>query len=132
MSPGNGSRTRHKGTTAVILVLIAVTGCGVPFAAPAPPPQTLTYVVTGSPADVTYGPAGSDLTGSVPMQLTKPLGSPVYYAVTAQLQGNGTVYCEIDVDGTAVSHAIASGGYQVARCEIIQAAGGWANANGAS
>lgn len=94
-------------------------------------PQTVTYDVTGSPADVTYGPAGSDLSGSVPMHVTKPLGSPAYYAVSAQLQGGGTVSCEIKVDGTVISSATASGGYNIASCEISQdpLSGNWQDTN---
>jgi hypothetical protein len=94
--------------------------------------QTVTYVVTGSPADVTYGPAGSSLSGSVPLRVTKPLGTPAYYSVQAQLQGSGSVSCEIDVDGKAVSRGTASGGYQIASCEIVQDpfSGQWQDANG--
>jgi hypothetical protein len=93
--------------------------------------QTVTYIVTGSPADVTYGPAGSDLSGSVPMHLTKPLGSPMYYAISAQLQGGGTVSCKIEVDGKVISQATASGGYNIASCEISQdpLSGNWQDTN---
>jgi hypothetical protein len=107
-----------------------------PAAAPAqaPPPasQTVTYVVTGSAADVTYGPAGSSLTGTVPMRLTKPLGTPLYYSVQAQLQGAGSVSCQILVDGTAISSSTATGGYNIAQCEIGQdpLSGQWQDDNG--
>lgn len=96
------------------------------------PAQTVTYVVTGSAADVTYGPAGSSLSGTVPLHVTKPLGTPAYYSVDAQLQGGGSVSCEIDVDGKAVSKGTASGGYQIASCEIVQDpfSGQWQDANG--
>ena len=70
----------------------------------------MTYVVNGSPADVTYGPAGSDLSGSVPMRVTQPLGTPDYYAISAQLQGGGTVSCQILVDGKVTASSTASGG----------------------
>jgi hypothetical protein len=54
--------------------------------------DTIEFVVTGSFADVTYGPAGSDLTGSVPMDVRQKIPSavPVYYAISAQLQGGGS------------------------------------------
>ena len=55
---------------------------------------TITYAVTGSPADVTYGPAGSDFSGSVPMTETGSLASPAYYFINAQLQGEGEVTCQ--------------------------------------
>lgn len=94
-------------------------------------PQTVTYVVTGSDADVTYGPAGSDLSGSVPMHLTRPLGSPLYYSVTAQLQGGGSVSCKLEIDGRLISQSTASGGYNIADCEIDQNpfTGGWEDTN---
>jgi hypothetical protein len=83
--------------------------------------QTVTYVVTGtSGAQVTYGPAGSNFTGSVPMSDTQPLGSPSYYAINAQLQGYGEVSCKLEVDGVTISSATASGGYNIADCEIGQ------------
>ena len=92
----------------------------------------MTYVVTGSAADVTYGPSGSDYSGSVPMHVSKPLGTPAYYAINAQLQGDGTVSCKIEVDGKVVSQGTASGAYQIASCEIVQDAfsGAWQDANG--
>jgi hypothetical protein len=70
----------------------------------------VTYVVNGSPADVTYGPAGSDLSGSVPMRVTQPLSTPDYYAISAQLQGGGTVSCQILVDGKVTASSTAGGG----------------------
>jgi hypothetical protein len=94
--------------------------------------QTVTYVVTGtSGAQVTYGPAGSDLSGTVPMSVAQPLGNPSYYAINAQLQGYGDVSCMLEVDGVTISSATASGGYNIADCEIGQDAstGSWENDN---
>jgi hypothetical protein len=54
------------------------------------------------------------------MHVTAPLGSPTYYAINAQLQGYGTVTCVIEVDGVPLSTATASGGYNIADCEIGQ------------
>jgi hypothetical protein len=101
-------------------------------ASSAPPQkQTVTYVVNGSPADVTYGPAGSDLSGSVPMRVTQPLGTPDYYAISAQLQGGGTVSCQILVDSKVTASSTASGGYNIADCEISQDpfSGNWGDTN---
>ena len=97
----------------------------------APPADTVTYIVSGDYAQVTYGPAGSDDQGSVPMNVTQPLGDPIYYAINAQLQGGGTVSCEIEVDGQVISQASASGGYNIASCEISQdpITGDWQNTN---
>jgi hypothetical protein len=114
------------------------TGTPQPSSSPKPTPtrapkmQTVTYVVNGSAADVTYGPAGSDLQGTVPMSVTDSLGSPAYYAITAQLQGEGAVSCAIEVNGETISSASATGGYNIASCEISQdpLSGQWANTNG--
>lgn len=98
-----------------------------------PQNHTVTYVVTGSSADVTYGTAGSDLSGSVPMHVTKniPDKAPIYYSINAQLQGDGTVSCKIEVDGKVISQSTASGGYNIADCEIGQdpLSGDWQDMN---
>ena len=96
--------------------------------------QTVTYVVSGSDADVTYGPDGSDDQGAVPMSITQPLGSPEYYAINAQLNGGGSVSCKIEVDGVTIASASASGGYNIADCEIDpnSASGSWENTNSAA
>jgi hypothetical protein len=93
--------------------------------------QTVTYEVSGSTADVTYGPAGSTLSGQVPMKVTAKLGSPSYYSVTAQLQGDGSVTVKILVDGTVISSGTATGGYNIATAEISQdpLSGQWTDTN---
>lgn len=96
---------------------------------------TVTYVVTGSGADVTYGPEGSENSGSVPMRKTVaiPASPPGYYAVSAQLQGGGSVTCEILVSGKVISKSAANGSYNIADCEIVQdpITGAWQDANSA-
>jgi hypothetical protein len=89
-------------------------------------PSTVEFIVSGSPADVTYGPSGSSLSGSVPLDVSGQIPSPVpaYYAVNAQLQGGGEVSCEIRVDGVVISTARATGGYNIAICEISQGPSG--------
>lgn len=69
---------------------------------------------------MTYGPAGSDLNGNDPMRVIAPLGDPEYYAINAQLQGGGTVTCVIKVGGVPLSTSTATGGYNIADCEIGQ------------
>lgn len=94
--------------------------------------HAITYRVTGSPAYVTYGPAGSDLSGAVPMEKTvaQPGRAPNYYAVSAQLKGSGSVTCWILVDGKVVSSSVARGSYNPAVCEIVpDFTGGWKDAN---
>jgi hypothetical protein len=85
------------------------------------PGQTVTYIVRGTAGtQVTYGPAGSDFNGSVPMKVTERLGDPEYYAINAQLQGGGSMSCSIEVDGIPLSTASASGSYNIADCGIGQ------------
>jgi hypothetical protein len=95
-------------------------------------PSTVEFIVSGSPADVTYGPSGSSLSGSVPLDMAGQIPSPVpaFYAINAQLQGGGSVSCEIKVDGKVISAALATGGYHIAICEISQGpSGDWENDN---
>jgi hypothetical protein len=94
--------------------------------------STVEFIVSGSPADVTYGPSGSSLSGNVPLDVSGniPSPAPAYYAVNAQLQGAGSVSCEIRVDGEVISTAVATGGYHIAICEISpDFSGGWENDN---
>lgn len=83
---------------------------------------TVTYVVTGTRggADVTFGPAGSSLSGRVPMRVTKRLGHADYYSIQAQLNGGGKVTVEIIVGGKVISKGTATGGYNIASAEIVQ------------
>jgi hypothetical protein len=100
-------------------------------AKPKPPPDTVEYIVTGSRAEVTYGPAGSSLSGHSPMTVKKPLGHPTFYSVTAQLSGSGKVTCKIEIKGKVISQATATGSYNLAMCEVMQdpMGDGWIDAN---
>lgn len=93
--------------------------------------QTVTYVVTGSPASVTYGPAGSSLNGQVPMSITRTLRNPQFYSIDAQLNGGGAVTCRLLVNGKVISRASATGAYNIASCEISQdpLSGQWSDTN---
>lgn len=104
------------------------------------PAYTVTYIVTGNaPAgyidpSIDYGPAGSDFTGSVPMNVSDPIPSspPSYYAIDVQLSdAGGSVTCELQVDGVTVSQSSAQGADQIANCEIGQdpITGAWENDN---
>jgi len=66
-------------------------------------------VVTGTSANVTYSPAGSSHAGKVPMHITGKLHNAVFYSITAQLNGSGTVRCKILVDHKVISSAAARG-----------------------
>lgn len=111
-------------TVPAAAVIVAVAVSYHPSGAAGAGNGTVTYVVTGSPADVTYGPAGSDIATGSPMAVTRKLSHPAYYAVTAQLRGSGAVRCQIQVNGQVVARGQASGGYGIARCEISQDTGG--------
>lgn len=104
-----------------------------PASAAAAVPSTVTYEVTGSAADVTYGAQGSSLTGHVPMKVTGKLEHADDYSIDAQLDGGGAVHCRILVDGKLVSAATATGSYNIASCEIVQdpLSGKWEDANSA-
>lgn len=87
----------------------------------APAAQTVTYSVTGAAdADVQYGPAGSSTQGHTPMDVTQPLDKAAFYSISTQLNGTGTVTCQIKVDGKVISQATATGSYNIASCEIVQ------------
>jgi len=84
-------------------------------------PQQVTYVATGSSANVTYGPSGSGYQGSVPLTVTRALvGNPQFYSISAQLKAGGTVTCQLKVDGVTIVSATASGTNSVASCAMDQ------------
>ena len=83
-------------------------------------PQQVTYVATGSSANVTYGPSGSGYQGSVPLAVSRPLGNPQLYSISAQLKAGGTVTCQLKVDGVTIASATASGTNSVANCAMDQ------------
>jgi hypothetical protein len=82
---------------------------------------------------VTYGPSGSDIQGPVPLDISEhiPASPPIDYAITAQLNGGGTVGCAIKIGGRVISSGTASGSYNIAMCEAVQDPinGGWQDAN---
>lgn len=83
------------------------------------PRPILTYRVTGTPgARVTYGPAGTYLTGRAPLQVTARLGSPLYYFITAQLPRRGLVECEILIGAKVMAKSVATGRHNLASCQI--------------
>jgi len=88
------------------------------------PASTVTFVTTGSPADVTWGDAGSSAKGAVPMRETIPIGNPLYYSLNVQLNGDGSASCQILIGGTVISQATATGGYTIARCQVSKDASG--------
>jgi len=93
-------------------------------------PQKVTYVVTGSGANVTYGPAGTDYTGTAPMSVSRTLGQPQFYSINAQLTSDGTVTCKLQVDGVTIATGSASGISKVASCQMEQGFNGsWENIN---
>ena len=97
------------------------------------PRPILTYRVTGTAgARVTYGPAGTYLTGRAPLQVTARLGNPLYYFITAQLAGRGSVECEILIGTKVMAESGASGRHNLASCQISRdpLSGKWQHAGG--
>ena len=83
------------------------------------PQPVLTYLVTGTPgARVTYGPAGTYLTGRAPLQVVTRLGNPLYYFISAELPGKGSVECEILIGTTVMNKSVATGRHSLASCQI--------------
>jgi hypothetical protein len=67
---------------------------------------------------VTYGPAGTYLTGRAPLQVTARLGNPLYYFITAQLPRRGSVECEILIGTKVMAKSVAAGRHNLASCQI--------------
>jgi hypothetical protein len=104
-----------------------------PRSARSGPRPILTYRVTGTPgARVTYGPAGTYLTGRAPLQVTARLGNPLYYFVTAELPGKGSVECEILIGTKVMAKSAAAGRRSLASCQISRdpLSGKWQDADG--
>jgi hypothetical protein len=97
------------------------------------PALVVTFTVTGTAPDgltITYGSNSANDQGgtSLPWSTTMPLGGSgvEYYYIDAQLSGAGTVSCSIAVKGKVIGTGSASGGYNIADCEITQGLfGGW-------
>ena len=122
--PTSSSRSRAgAGTSAAAgSAGSAAAGAGArakPGTAGSGPRPSLTYRVTGTPgARVTYGPAGTYLTGRTPLEVTARLGDPLYYFITAQLAGRGSVQCEILIGTRVMDKSAATGRHNLASCEI--------------
>jgi hypothetical protein len=65
------------------------------------------------------------------MRVTRRLGNPPFYSITAQLSG-GRVRCKILVGGKVTFTAAATGSYNIASCEISKdpLSGKWPDSNG--
>lgn len=97
------------------------------------PRPILIYRVTGTPgARVTYGPAGTYLTGRAPLQVVARLGNPLYYFISAELPGKGSVECEILIGTTVMNKSVATGRHSLASCQISRdpLSGKWQDAAG--
>ncbi|MFF7329617.1 hypothetical protein [Streptomyces sp. NPDC008150] len=89
--------------------------------AEAPAGKAVFKVWGSAPAgvDITYGSDGTNLQGSgLPMEKTLSVkDDAMYYQVTAQLQGGGTVHCSVTIDGKTKSGQ-ASGGYNICSAQL--------------
>lgn len=90
----------------------------------------VTYLLSGSAtsADITYNtPSGTEQQQGVDVPLTKEtdhtpgieqhFGSGGFLYISAQNNGDGTITCEIKVDGLTVAQNTASGEFAIATCE---------------
>lgn len=89
-------------------------------------PTKVEFIVSGTAPDgidITYGPSGTNLSGPSTLDGTATMsvpfdGSADYYALNAQLQGDGSITCKIVVTGPGdapltVSSGAASGGFNI-------------------
>ncbi len=115
-SPRSHPSARHSAAAAPV----AARPKSRPRAAKNGPRPILTYRVTGTPgARVTYGPAGTYLTGRAPLQVTARLGNPLYYFITVQLSRRGSVECEILIGTKVMAESAATGRHNnLASCQI--------------
>jgi hypothetical protein len=102
-------------------------------------PGEITYIVTGSPAEIAYGPAGNAYVASTPLDtqefIRKPGGRPAegtpgpaypaYYYISAQLSAGGSITCAILVGQRVVDQESAHGGHAIAKCEVGHLDGRW-------
>jgi len=90
----------------------------------------VSFSVTGSApsgVDITYGNDSSNYQGSAPpFNATLPIvKGALYYQVTAQLQGDGDITCEVQI-GDAVKTGHAVGGYNICSVQLNEDFdGGW-------
>jgi hypothetical protein len=80
----------------------------------------ITYAVGGlGRADLTYENASGGTeqrTVTIPWSMTFSAPSGQFVYLSAQLDGSGSLYCEIVSDGTIVQQANSSGEYVIASC----------------
>ena len=114
-----------------------------PASSPGPaPPTKVEFIVSGSAPDgidITYGPSGTNLSGPSVLNGTATMTmtfdpSADFYALNAQLQGDGSVTCKIVATGPgdqplAVSSGAASGGYNICSAQAAPSNNGldWQN-----
>ncbi len=107
-------------------------------------PTKVGFIVSGSAPDgidITYGPSGSDLSGPTALDGKATMSVPFdasasYYAMDAQLQGDGDITCKIVVTGPGdapltVSSGAASGSYNICSAQAAPENNGlsWQNDN---
>ena len=109
-----------------VLLLICAASCG--GSANGSGVRRVEFVVTGSApngVDIRYGDDASNSEGSLPLDVTKPLGKNTLYWVMAQLHGGGRITCKVIV-GRTVSAGHAVGGYNTCTAQSpSDALGGW-------
>jgi hypothetical protein len=147
LSSGNSSGSSTSPGQAAVAgsASVPASGSPPPPASPTPPPPTkVEFIVSGSAPDgidITYGPGGTQLSG--PSVLDGKATTSVafdpgasYYALNAQLQGDGSITCKIVATGPGdnpltVSHGAASGSYNICSAQAAPSDNGlsWQDEN---
>jgi hypothetical protein len=143
-STGSGA---SPGNSAVAASASASVPASAPAAASSAAPSLPTkveFIVSGSAPDgidITYGPGGTELSGPSTLDGTATMTVPfdasaLYYAMNAQLQGDGDITCKIVVTGPGdapltASSGAASGGYNICSAQAAPENSGlsWQNEN---
>lgn len=141
--PGGRMTSRNKAVAAIVLpvfallvviiVAAAVTGgAGHKTTAGQTATGPVFFVVSGSSSavSITYGDPGSQhevqQPVGTPLTFSVPFSDAAYFAVTAQLQGDGTITCKVISGGHVVSEGHASGGFSICSAQASpDPGGGW-------
>lgn len=133
----------HKASPAAASASAPAPSAPAPSSSGPAPATKVEFLVSGSAPDginITYGPSGSNLSGPSTLDGTATMSVPFdasaeYYALSAQLQGDGDITCKIVATGPGdvpltVSHGAASGGYNICSAQATSSDGvNWQNEN---
>lgn len=97
-----------------------------PPPAPVAVPETVTFIVKGGPAAVSYGAYGNPVPGTSPMTVTEPLSDAAsQYVISATAQGGQPVTVIIAVDGAVLASDSTGDGNAIALAQVIRNGDNW-------